>query len=362
MANARSFFEQLGLRRPIAVAPMAGGYTTPTLVGESCAAGALGAISGAYLTPDEITAFAADVRARTPAPFAINLFSGPAEDSAAAPALRAETDARLEAFRLELGLSPRPADGAPAPPIFAAQLEAVLRARPAVFSFTFGLPAPEHLAALRARSILTLGTATNVAEAEALDTAGVDAICAQGAEAGGHRGTFIGSFTSGLVGTMTLVQQILARVRVPVLAAGGIMDGRGIAAALMLGASGVQLGTAFLACPEAGTPLPFRDALRSRAARETVVTAAFTGRPARALRNRFTDAFAGQEVPGFAEHSARTRDLRAAARSQGRADLMQMLVGQGAPLARSLPARQLIEVLAEETEVALRSAAERSAR
>lgn len=339
-----------GIRHPIVQAPMAGGLVTAELVAEVSSAGALGSIGAAYMAPAEIDAIVADVRARTSAPFAVNLFA-PVTPEPSSPTVIEQAEALLDTFRAEIGIHTRPsaqAAQAPAPNAFDAQFEATLRCRPAVFSFTLGLLSQDHMRALRERSIVIVGTATTVDEAAALEDAGVDVISAQGAEAGGHRGTFLGSFEDGLVGTMTLVPQVVARVRVPVLAAGGIMDGRGVAAALALGASGAQIGTAFLGCPEAGTPPPYRAALASDAARRTVITRAFSGRPARALRNRFTDAFERLAVPAFPEHQSRTRELRAAAVKQGRADLMQIFTGQGAPLMRALPARELVETLVRE--------------
>jgi nitronate monooxygenase len=337
--------ERLGLRHPIVQAPMAGGPGTPALVAAVGEAGGLGSIGAAYLTAAQLDAEVAEVRRRTAAPFAINLFvtAPPAPD----PAATARVTPLLGAFRRELGLG----DGAaPARAIdpFEVQLEAVLRAQPRVFSFTFGVPSPEALRALAARSILTIGTATTLEEGEALAALGVDAICAQGAEAGGHRGTFLGRFEDGLVGTMALVAQLRACVERPILAAGGIMDGRGVAAALALGAEAVQLGTAFMLCPEAGTPAPHRAALASAAARTTVVTRAFSGRAARGIRNRFSDAFEGVAVPPFPLQQELTRELRAAATAQGRVDLMQLWAGQGAPLIRELPAAELVQALVRE--------------
>jgi nitronate monooxygenase len=224
----------------------------------------------------------------------------------------------------------------------------VIRARPAVFSFTFGMPTRAELDDVRGAGIYTIGTATTVAEAEALERLGVDAICAQGAEAGGHRGTFLGRFEDALVGTMALVPQLVRAVRVPVLAAGGIMDGAGLRAALALGAAGAQLGTAFLDCPEAGTAAAHRRALASEAARVTSVTRAFSGRPARGIRNRFVELFERVEPAPFPQQQALCADIRAAAAAAGRTDLMQMWAGQTASLIRSLPAAELVERLAVE--------------
>jgi nitronate monooxygenase len=345
------FTQSIGIQFPIIQAPMAGGIDTPALVAEVGNAGALGSIGAAYLSAAQIGDAVAAVRQRTSAPFAINLFVGGRQNTPDGDAI-ARVQALLRPFRAELGLGPgEDVASAASSDSLDAQFEAVLRAQPRVFSFTFGVPSAEHLRALRARSIFIIGTATSLAEGEALDELGVDAICAQGSEAGAHRGTFLGSFEDAQIGTMALVPQLVRRVRRPVIAAGGIMDGRAISAALGLGAQGVQLGTAFLACPEAGTSPAHREALFSPAARRTVVTRAFSGRPARGIRNRFTDAFEGIQVPPFPLRQSLTCDIRAAASAQGRTDIMQLWAGQGAPLIRAMPAAELVRTLVREAQL-----------
>jgi nitronate monooxygenase len=344
-ARSARLLALLGIRLPIVQAPMAGGPDTPALAAAVAEAGGLGSLGCGYVTAAQIETLTAAIRARTQRPFAINLFirDDPPDDAAAA----ARVLPVLQPFRRELGL-PDTTAAAPASDSVDAQLDAVLRLVPRAFSFTFGLLTQARLAAFRARGIVTIGSATTVDEAEALDALGVDVICAQGAEAGGHRGTFLGRFEDALVGTLALVPQIVRRVRAPVLAAGGIMDGDGIRAALALGAAGVQLGTAFLDCPEAGTAVAHRQALRSPASRRTVVTTAFSGRPARGIANRMIDAFATISPAPFPQQQQLTRELRAAASQQGRADLMQLWAGQAAPLIRSLPAAELVATLARE--------------
>jgi nitronate monooxygenase len=336
---------RLGLRFPIVQAPMAGGPDTPALAAAVSRAGGLGSLGCGYLTAARIEAIAAEVRARTDRPFALNLFVRADEPVDAAAAARVAPV--LDDVRRELGLAP-PAAPSRSGDAYPEQLAAVIRARPAVFSFTFGAPSREELDAVRGAGIFTVGTATTVAEAEALERLGVDAICAQGAEAGGHRGTFIGRFEDALVGAMALVRLLVLRVRIPVLAAGGIMDGAGIRAALALGAAGVQLGTAFLDCPEAGTTKAHRRALSSEAARVTSVTRAFSGRPARGIRNRFVELFERVEPAPFPQQQQLTADIRAVAARAERVDLMQMWAGQGASLIRPLPAGDLVETLAAE--------------
>ena len=243
--------ERIGMRLPIIQAPMAGGPDTPALAAAVSDAGGLGSLGCAYLSAAQIDALVAAVRARTKGPFALNLF---VRDEA--PRRRRGGGARGADPRRAAARARAAAGGAGArkpAPSDPEQLAAVIRARPRLYSFTFGAPTAAAVAELRAAGIVVVGTATSLDEAEALAALGVDAICAQGTEAGGHRGTFVGRFEEALVGTLALMPQLVARVPLPIVAAGGIMDGAGIRAALALGAAAVQLGTAFLLCPEAGT-------------------------------------------------------------------------------------------------------------
>ncbi|MGH8751403.1 MAG: NAD(P)H-dependent flavin oxidoreductase, partial [Burkholderiales bacterium] len=249
---------RLQLTHPVIQAPLAGGGDTPELVAAVCNAGALGCIGAAYLTPPQITEAAQAVRARTARPFGINLFAplrAPAAPRDPGPALE-----RVAPFYAELGLPP------PTLPLltgdsFGAQLSVALESGASVFSFTFGILPMSAIEAIKARGMVLIGTATTVEEALALEQAGVDAVVAQGSEAGGHRGTFAADFDAAMVGTMALVPQVVDAVTLPVIASGGIMDGRGIAAALALGAGAVQMGTAFLTCDEAGIPEAYKQAI-----------------------------------------------------------------------------------------------------
>jgi nitronate monooxygenase len=346
---------RLGVRHPIIQAPLAGGGDTPELVAAVAGAGALGFIGAAYLAPARIVEAARAVRARTGRPFGVSLFappgaSGPRADPG--PALE-----RLAPFYAELGVS-LPGPPTPAPDAFEAQLTAALATEAAVFSFTFGVLPPDAIRAIRARGLLLVGTATTVQEAVALERAGVDAVVAQGSEAGGHRGTFKGPFEAGMIGTMALVPQVVDGVAVPVIASGGIMDGRGIAAALALGAAAVQMGTAFLTCHEAGIPEVYKQAIVEAEETGTRVTRAFSGRPARGIVNRFMTAMegpgAGEHILPFPLQNALTRPLRAAAAKQGRAEYLSLWAGQGLRLARREAAATLVDRLAREAEEALR--------
>jgi len=339
-----TLIERLGISIPLIQSPMAGGLSTPALVAAVANAGGLGSIGAAYMSSAQLEQEVAEIRKRTAGPFAINLFAG--GEQPADPLRAALVTPALKAFRRELGISEEPP--APAPRAHDDRFERVLKLQPRAFSFTFGIPPPEQLRALRAQSILIIGTATNLPEAQALEEAQVDAICAQGAEAGGHRGTFIGPVESGLVPTAELVPLLIRGVHTPIIAAGGLMDGQAISRALSWGAAAVQLGTAFLNCAEAGTPPAYRNALTAGPGRETVITRAYSGRYARAIRNRFTDAFAQKEVAPYPQQQQLTQEIRSAATRQSRADLMQMLVGEGAPRVRALSAAELIAILMSE--------------
>jgi nitronate monooxygenase len=310
---------RLGLRVPIIQAPMAGGISTPRLAAAVANAGGLGSIAGAMLRPDAIRAAVADFRASSDGPLAVNLF---------APLPR-PTTARVAEWAILTGVAPP--ETFPAVPDFADQLAAVVDAGVPVFSFTFGIPPAERLDDVDA---FTIGTATTVAEAVALERAGVDAVVAQGYEAGGHRGTFLAPVERSLVGTLALVPQVVDAVSVPVIASGGIMDGRGVAAALRLGAQAVQLGTCFIRCPESGATDAHKRAL---AGAETTVTKVLTGRHARAVRTPLVDRLeaSGLEPPDYPLPRSLSPEP-------------PMLAGQGAALARALPAAELMAALEDE--------------
>jgi nitronate monooxygenase len=339
--------KRLGIEYPIILAPMAGGPSTPELVAAVSNAGGLGSLGAAYLTPDQITDAIRRIRALTDKPFNVNLFAGGYEaerhvDPGPMLALLAEIH--------EVHGLPAPTLPVPPPDPFAEEFEVVLDARPAVFSFTFGIPDRDVMARLRARGIATLGTATTIDEARALAATGVDAIVAQGAEAGAHRGTFIGPFEAAMIPMLKLVRGIVGAVSVPVIASGGIMDGRGIAKALACGASGAQLGTAFLTCPESGATETHKQAILAARKDTTVVTRAFSGRPARALANDFITRLEGKEntILPFPLQNALTRAMRTAAANRGDREFLSLWAGRGVAQARVMPAGDLVRRLVEE--------------
>ena len=337
----------LGISNPLILAPMGGGPTTTDLVVAVCEAGGLGFLAGAYLTPLEIAEQAAQIRGRTSRPFGINLFAP--VPSPGLPAAIAAALELLDPIHAELGIAPPVAPVLPAY-TFEEQLQAVLDSNADVFSFTFGIPFANDLARMRARRKLVFGTATTVREAVLLEQAGVDAVVAQGSEAGAHRGTFAVSFSAGMVGSIALLPQVVDALSVPVIASGGIMDGRGLAAALVLGAQAAQMGTAFLACDEAGTSRPYREALRTAREDETRTTTAFSGRPARGIGNAFMDAADANPdaILPYPWQNALTRPMRTAAAAAGNARYLSLWAGQGLPLARSEPAAEIVaRVIAE---------------
>lgn len=344
--------ERLGLTYPIIQAPMAGSGTTPELVAAVCAAGGTGFLGAAYMNAEQIHEACRIVRARTNRPFGINLFAPTPPPEARA---RDAAMALVARHHAELGLAP-PTPPAYAGDPFADQFAAVLDSGVAAFSFTFGLPDRDRIAAAKAAGILVIGTATSVDEAVALEQAGADAVATQGAEAGGHRGSFLTDFDDAMIGTMALVPQVVDAVTVPVIAAGGIMDGRGIAAALALGASAVQMGTAFLTCDESASNAIHRRAILSAGEHQIRTTRAFSGRPARGITNGFmveAEAEGGAAILDYPLQNSLTRPMRTAAAKQGRPDLMSLWAGQGVRMARSQSAGDLVARLAAETESAL---------
>ena len=301
---------RLGIRYPIIQAPMAGA-STPALAIAVSTAGGLGSLGLAMHTQEALRNDCATVSAAG-APYNANFFvhSEPVDD----PARAADARSLLAPYYRELGLGEVPDVVTATPSFNDTHLQAVLDLRPPVVSFHFGLPNADAFKAIKAAGLYTLSSATNVAEARELEARGVDAVIAQGFEAGGHRGTFSEPYERGHVGTLALVPQVVDAVSIPVIAAGGIGDGRGIAAALVLGASAVQLGTAFLTCPESAAHPLYRRALNEASDDQTRITHAFSGRPARGLENRYLREMAGHEAhyPDFPILNTLTGPLRKA--------------------------------------------------
>ncbi len=321
-------------------------------------AGGLGSLPCATLTPEQIAHEVALFREATTRPLNLNFFchSPPLAD----PTREAAWRRRLQPYQRERGLEPDALQlVAPRTPFDAALCDLVEVLHPEVISFHFGLPAPALLARVRATGATILSTATTVAEARWLADAGCDLIIAQGIEAGGHRGMFLTDDLATQLGTIALVPQIVDAVDVPVIAAGGIADARGLAAALTLGAAAVQLGTAYLLCPEATLSAVHRHALRTAGDNPTVLTNVLTGRPARGLINRLVRELGplSPDVPSFPRAATPLAALRAHAEAHGQGDFSPLWAGQALALSRAIPdepAEQLTRRLAEEA-LALRS-------
>ncbi|MFN4228545.1 NAD(P)H-dependent flavin oxidoreductase [Parvibaculum sp.] len=337
----------LGTELPIIQAPMIGA-STPELAAAVSNAGGLGSLGTAMLNAEELREAAETLRGLTNQSFNLNFFVHREPDLADYDANRMRT--ALMPYFSELGLGEVPDPAAPAPAFNEETLEALLDIRPKVASFHFGLPAPETVERLKEAGIAVIASATTAAEARALETGGADAIIAQGHEAGGHRGTFLDHVDLGTVGTMALVPQVVDAVTIPVIAAGGIGDARGIAAAFMLGAAGVQLGTAYLACPEASVHPVHRKALSEASDHSTVVTKIFSGRPARAIRNRLTEEMRWHEddAAPFPAQRPMIAPLTGAGAKANHAEFMQLWAGQAARLSKAEPAAEKTVRLIEE--------------
>lgn len=347
-----SFHTLVGARHPIVQGPFGGGLSTPELTVAVADAGGMGSFGAHILEPDEIEPLVRDLRARTRGAFAVNLWVSD-HDPAAATFSDDDFERAWQVFAplyREYHL-PRPAAPRVFHPRFETQVEALLAASPPAFSFVFGVPSPAILAECRRRGIVTIGAATTLAEAQALEAARVDLIVASGFEAGGHRPSFLERAEDCLLGTLALTRLVAARVRTPVIAAGGIVDRAGIGAALALGASAAQLGTAFLACRESGTTDVHRDVLFGPRADRTVLTRAYTGRLARGIPNRlvaFMEARA-DALPPFPVQAWFVSHLKAAAIAAGHEDFLSLYASQSAPLLQHRSAAELMNALVERT-------------
>lgn len=352
----RRILDLFGIEVPILQAPMAG----PSLHEMAIAvanAGGLGSLPCALLSEAQVRSELAQIRAQAPtAPLNINFFCHPAQepDSLQEMAWRQ----RLRAYYIELGLDPAGTIPSSTRNSFdSAMCTLVEELRPTVVSFHFGLPETGLLARVKATGAKVISSATTVAEARWLDARGVDAVIAQGFEAGGHRGIFLQEDISTQLGTLALVPQIVDAVSLPVIASGGITDARGIVAAIALGAAAVQIGTAYLYTPEAKLPALHRAALRSPRSETTALTNLFTGRPARGMVNRLMRELGpiSDLTPPFPQAGAALGPLRSAAEAAGSDDFMPLWAGQAAPLAKEMGAGPLTRVLAEQALAQMRS-------
>jgi nitronate monooxygenase len=343
--------DRYNIRHPVFQGPMGGGPSTPELVAAVSNAGGLGSLGAAYMTPEGIIDGVRRIKQLTDKPFNVNLFAGGwTRDAAADAGPMLDVLAEIHA---ELKLPPPVLPTVPPDP-FSAQLEAVLDAGVPIFSFTFGIPNKDDMLRLKKNGTAIWGTATTAEEARLLAEAGADAVVAQGAEAGAHRGTFAGSFESSMIPTLRLVREICGSCVLPVIAAGGLMDGGDIMAALQVGASAAAMGTAFLPCPECGTSVTHKQAVLHAEKDTTVITRAFSGRPARGLRNEFIERLMGKEkmILPYPLQNALTRIMRSEAAQQGVGRFLSLWAGTGVARARKLPAGELVRQFVEEMNAA----------
>jgi len=345
--------ELLKIRYPIIQAPMAGS-DSPALVASVSNAGGLGSLGAAYMKPEAIQTAIKKIRELTDKPFNINLFI---------PEAHTATEQQISWMHNKLAQmcssfidSPEPVKPPYAQP-FAEQIAVVLAAKVPVFSFTFGMLSTEWIIKLKANGTRLIGTATTLTEAMQLADNNIDIIVAQGSEAGGHRGTFMTQAEDALIGNFALIPQIVDRINKPIVAAGGIMDGRGIVAALVLGACGVQMGTAFLSCPEAGINEKYRELLLKTKQDNTTLTRAFSGRMARGIHNKFIEDMAHypEHILPFPIQNALTRPMRNAAAKNNLTDYLSLWAGQASYLSHGITADKLIRQLAAEVQQLLKN-------
>ena len=347
-----SLIDRFQLRVPLIQAPMAG-VSTPQMAAAVSEAGGLGSIAVGATDAAGARAMIEEMRGRTTRAFNVNLFAHdrPTPDPDREKAWLAALAPLFDGFGVAppIGLRTIYRSFVDDPDMLAMLLELA----PPVVSFHFGLPPADMLSALRDRGIYLMATATSLAEARAIGAAGIDAVVAQGIEAGGHRGVFDPAAPDDALGVLALTRLLAREVGIPVIAAGGIMDGAGIAAALDLGAVAAQLGTAFVACPESAADYAYRAVLTGPGGCHTTLTSLISGRPARALANRFTalsDRLRDVRPPDYPIAYDAGKALHAAARTRGEYGYGAQWAGQGAPLARPMPAARLVEILRQEYE------------
>ncbi|WP_043931199.1 NAD(P)H-dependent flavin oxidoreductase [Bacillus sp. EB01] len=346
------FTKLLNMKYPIIQAPMAGGITTSRLVAAVSNSGGLGMIGAGYMSPEQLRLQIREIRKLTSGLFGINLFV-PNDFTVTEEDVRLAQKA-MQPVREQLGIQEYADAEIPVFPdvyqSFVEQVKVVIEEQVSVCSFTFGIPSEEFIRELNRSGIMLIGTATTVREAIELEKAGMDAVVVQGSEAGGHRGSFHQGDQESLVGLMSLIPQVVDNVNIPVIAAGGIMDGRGLMASLCLGAKAVQMGTAFLTCVESGAHKVYKKAILAAKEDETVLTRSFSGKWARGIKNKFINEMQFHEtsLPDFPVQNVLTQSIRKAASSQDNPDFMSLWSGQSPRLAKDQTVETLIHSIIAE--------------
>lgn len=339
--------EFIHTRLPLIQAPMAGGATTPALVAAVSNAGGLGSFAAGYLSADEIKKSLSQIRTLTPHPFAVNLFIPEIHFAHQDQILRAKTIVQEACHELQFDVSlPHP----PYAPLFEEQLDVIIEEQIPILSFTFGVLSESWIKKLKSHGIILIGTATTLEEAKILEKNNIDFIVAQGKEAGGHRGTFLGKAEEALIEINELTKLFTAEMNTPIIAAGGIMNAKNIFDQLTLGASAVQMGTAFLCCNESGIHPDYKKILLSQTQDETVLTRAFSGKLARGIKNKFTVRMQPHEhdLLDYPIQNALTKGMRKEAEKQNDTEFMSLWAGQFAYLCETLSAEQLVQQLDHE--------------
>lgn len=349
---ANRLLEALSIPHPIIQAPMAGGITTAELVTAVSDAGGLGMIGAGYLDAEKTRGQIQEVKAGTDKSFGINLFVPRPYKEEKDVIHKAQLS--LQPIQEKLGVSGAKSEFISYEQtlkIFLDQVKVVIEEQVPVCSFTFGIPSPDILYSLKQAGTYTIGTATTLAEALAIEAAGMDAAVLQGSEAGGHRGNFLAGVEQSMIGLMALIPQTVDQVNIPVIAAGGIMDRRGVRAAQSLGAQAAQLGTAFLTCTESGANLLHKQAILEKQQEDkTTLTNAFSGKAARGIENDFIRNMreAEQDLPDFPIQNTLTKPIRSAAAQKNDRNMMSLWCGQNPNLAEPITAKQLMHKLVDE--------------
>lgn len=340
---------RIGIEFPIIQAPMAGDATTPELVAAVSNSGGLGSLGAGYMSPDEMRLSIRKIRELTDKPFAVNLFIPAKYHVTADQMQKACNDINQSCSELNLEIEPV---SEPYTQSFEEQIQIIIEEKIAIFSYTFGTLHPSWISQLQKNHAILIGTATTLAEALLLEKSGIDIIVAQGSEAGGHRGTFLGQAEDALIGLVSLIPQLIDQVKIPIVASGGIMDGRGISASIDLGAAGVQMGTAFLTCFESGIPDHYKQNLLEQREDNSVLTRAFSGKLARGIRNKFIDRMDSntENILEYPIQNKLTTTMRKMAKEKNNIDFMSMWAGQSAQLCRQITASELITALVNETD------------
>lgn len=348
MWNKNKITEILNIKFPIIQAGMAGGITTPELVATVSNSGALGSVGAGYMSPEQMRESIREIKKQTDKPFAVNIF---VPESPVIPQEEVQRAKEwLRPYREELGVPEKAEVSKLNDTLFEELVNVIIEESVPVCSFTFGLPSKDIVQRLKQKHIVLIGTATTVEEAIANEKSGMDLVVVQGSEAGGHRGTFLGTFEDAMIGTMSLVPQVVDRVNIPVIAAGGIMDGRGVLSALVLGARGVQMGTAFVTSSESGAHTYHKDAILNSTEDLPVITSVFSGKPARGIRNEFIKELSTykKELPKYPIQNALTQGIRQEAAKQGRPEWMSLWCGQNPRSSNQQSAGEMVTEIIKE--------------